>query len=47
MNNSLIPVKAPGKPSNEPEVEAFAVSQLKKAGYVLTLRKCKSVLGGF
>ncbi len=44
MTNSLVSIKAPGNLGNEPEVEVFAVSQLKKAGYVLTLRKCKSAL---
>lgn len=42
--SSLINFKAPGKPSNEPEVEIFAIAQLKKAGYTVTLRKCKSAL---
>ena len=44
MSNNLLSFKIPGKPGNEPEVEIFAVSQLKKAGYDLTLRKCKSAL---
>lgn len=42
--NSLFSFKAGNKPSNEPEVETFAVSLLQKAGYIVTLRKCKSAL---
>jgi hypothetical protein len=39
---SLMRFKAPASLRNEPEVEVYAVSQLKKAGYDVTLRKCKS-----
>ena len=38
---SLVPLSPP---SNEPEAEVFAVTQLKAAGYDLTMRACKSPL---
>jgi hypothetical protein len=42
--SGLISLLNTKKLKNEPEVEVFAMSQLKKAGYDLTMRACKSQL---
>lgn len=42
--NPLISLIPSTVPANEPEAELFAATQLKAAGYDLTMRACKSVL---
>ena len=42
MKQTITFAKPTQKLSNEAEVETFAQIQLKKAGFVITLRSCKS-----